>query len=215
MKQKCLLLFLLLPLFGVSQTSNLSGVVTYFFNKNFGNKPDLGAKVYVIDSSTNFVFNPKTVDSFVYAKTYRGLYSTYMRIFSNYDEIAKKYEGKKKNKAEYDQYKAKADEAKKDADNYYSIILNYGVETDAKFESLDKRTAESIVQVNENNSLLKTVDGNGNYAFNIKPGTYYVFIVSKNRNSLSISEVMGKIYCKKVIIKENTTTDVSNNFDLD
>lgn len=36
---------------GYSQKGKIKGVVTYFFNEYQGNKPDLGAEVYVVDSA--------------------------------------------------------------------------------------------------------------------------------------------------------------------
>jgi hypothetical protein len=35
--------------------ASVSGNLTYFFNRNYGNKPDVGAKIYLIDGSVNFV----------------------------------------------------------------------------------------------------------------------------------------------------------------
>lgn len=35
----------------IGQTSKIHGVVTYYFNEYQGDKPDIGAKVYVIDSA--------------------------------------------------------------------------------------------------------------------------------------------------------------------
>ena len=51
--------------------------------------------------------------------------------------------------------------------------------------------------------LKKTVDANGNYSLNAKPGVYYVLIKSKNRtSSYDILESDGKIYIKKIKIAE-------------
>jgi len=214
MKIKQLMLLLTLPIFAEAQNTNINGVVTYFFNDNLGDKPDIGAKVYVVDSLTNTVFKNNTIDSFIYVKTYRRIYQTYLRIFSDYTGIAKGYEGKKKHKEEYQTYKTKTDDAKKNVDEYFNKLLVYGIDTDEKFEALDKRAAQSIVSLNENNSLVRTVDGNGNYSISVKPGTYFILIISKGRTGMSISEVMGQIYSKKVLVREGETKNVSNNFTL-
>lgn len=213
MKKMYLLIFLLIPMFGISQTTNISGVVTYFFNDYQGNKPDIGAKVYIIDSINNSVFNFSVVDTFYHARLIRGLYMAYLELFSNYDREGKKYEGKKKYPGNWESFKEQWDKSKNDVDQSYADLVKYGVETDEKFSALDKRTFAILMKVNEENSILRTVDGNGNYSVNVRPGTYYIYMVSKNRTFNNLCEIMGKIYCKRVLIKENQTKDVSHNFD--
>lgn len=215
MKNKFLLFILILsPLLVSSQTSTISGVITYFFNDNYGNRPDIGAKVFIIDSATNNSFKYMTVDSFIYAKTYKGIYNSYLSIYSNYNDVLKKYEGKKLYKTIIDQYKLKADDAKKDVDKYYQVLEKYGVETKDKFDALDKRALSSVLGIDENNSLQKSVDGAGNYSVNVKPGVYYVLVVSKNRNGSNATELMGQVYHKKITIKENSSKDISHNFGI-
>jgi hypothetical protein len=213
MKKMYLLMFLLIPALGISQTTSISGVVTYFFNDYQGNKPDIGAKVYIINALTNPALNFGVVDSFITARKCRGLYIGFLEIFSKWDELQKQYEGDKNYQDNYELAKASADKSKEYIDQYYAEMVKYGVETDEKFAALDKRTFSSLLKINDDNSILRTVDGVGNYSVNVKPGTYYVYIVSKNRSNSNWSETFGKIYYQRVIIKENQTKDVSYNFD--
>ncbi len=44
------------------QKANLKGVITYFFNNNFGDKPDVGAKIYIrktdtTDEKRSYIYN--------------------------------------------------------------------------------------------------------------------------------------------------------------
>jgi hypothetical protein len=214
MKLIYILLFALFPIISNSQTANISGVVTYFFNSNIGDKPDVGAKVFIIDSLTNPEFQYSVIDSFIHANAYRKLYFDYLEMYNNYNNMAKTYEGKTKYKAQYDDYKAKSDDAKKNADNYFAKMLDYKIETAEKFTVLDKRATTAIIKIDEDKTLQKTVDGIGNYSVNVKPGTYYILIVSKSRTGKSITEVSGQIFLKKTIFKENESKTVSKNFIL-
>lgn len=46
-----LMIICALPFIGFSQKGKIKGVITYFFNNYQGDKPDLGAEVYVVDSA--------------------------------------------------------------------------------------------------------------------------------------------------------------------
>ena len=59
------------------QEGKITGVVTYFFNDNYGDKPDVGAKILIINSSEVPNFHLSTVDSFRDASTYKALYNSY------------------------------------------------------------------------------------------------------------------------------------------
>jgi len=52
--KKLLFYLLFTPLFSLAQeksSATIKGVVTYYFNSYQGDKPDLGAKIYIVDSS--------------------------------------------------------------------------------------------------------------------------------------------------------------------
>lgn len=211
---KPLFVFLLFPFFSIAQEAELNGVVTYFFNDYQSNKPDIGAKVYLIDSSSNPNFDFQTLYNFRYGSFYRNLYSRYLEIEKINENIIKEYGKKKLYKQIVDDSKLKAEEARSKSKNYYSEMEKYGVETKEKYDSLDKKCVFMIYKIDQSNSLLKSVNGVGSYSFKLKPGIYYVLMISKNRTSLNMTESTGKIYCEKLRIKENESKDISYNFEL-
>jgi hypothetical protein len=213
---KLIILFVFfIPTIGFSQNAFINGVVTYYFNEYQGNKPDLGANVYVINKLENTDFQYKLIDSFITAKTYKIIYDNRLTAYSNYNEMLNQIKGKKKLKDTYEEYQKYAAKAKQDVDDAYSKLRELGIETSAKFDTLDSRAASALIQAQHIGNPLKTVvDGIGNYSFKLKPGDFYILIVSNGRRGQNITEVMGKIYVSQVNLKENETKNVSYNFDL-
>lgn len=126
-----------------------------------------------------------TVDTFCYASPYRYMYDEYQRAKENIPTSI--IEGVKK----------------------------WKVENKNDFDSLAHRTNVNIYKIKYSKVALTTfVDGSGNYSIKVKPGTYYVYMSSKNRTGMSITEIMGKIYCKKVIVKEGEEVNVCKQFEL-
>lgn len=161
---------------------SIFGVVTYYFNKNFGDKPDVGAEVYIADSTEIPDFSLATVDSFYFASFYNNIYLEYKSMG-------------------------------KVPDNIMELVKKFNLEDKLAFDSLDKRAATNIFKIKYAKDVKKTVvDGIGNYSVKLKPGTYYVYIKSNNRNGVSITEISGKFVCKKVIVKEGEDTNMSCNF---
>jgi hypothetical protein len=159
------------------------GVVTYFFNENFGNKPDVGAEIYVIDSENIPNFNYATVDSFYNVSIYRSFKRMWTGIPSNrylsdiYNK-AKLYDLDKKN-----------------------------------INSLDKRASTNISLIIDSKDAIKTMaDGVGNYSIKVNPGSYYVCIRSKNRSDSFITESSGSIKCEKIVVGENEDGNLNCEF---
>ena len=163
----------------------ISGVITYFFNDNYGDKPDIGAQVFIIDTLQIKNFNVNTVDSFYYGKTYRSLYEFYNA------------KGKKR----------------KMPDNILEQVKKYGVESKEQYESLDYRTAKELMKIKNSNALKLVVDGNGKITSAIRPGIYYVLIISNNRKNISVTEISGKYKLEILKIKSEETNNFSTNFD--
>ena len=163
---------------------SIFGVVTYFFNKNYGDKPDVGAEVYIADSTKITDFNLAIIDSFHYASFYRNIYLEYKSMGKVPDEIMER-------------------------------IKKYNPEDKLAFDSLDKSAAANIFKLKFAKDVVKTVvDGSGNYSVKLKPGTYYVYIRSNNREGVSITESTGKVVCEKVIVKGGEDTNMSCNFGI-
>lgn len=167
-----------------ARQGSIFGVVTYYFNKNYGDKPDVGAEVYIIDSVKVPDFNLSVVDSFYYATFYKNLYLEYKSMGKVPDNIMKEVE-------------------------------KYHLDDKQAIDSLDKSASTNIFKILYSDDVMKTVvDGIGNYSVKLKPGTYYVHIKSNNRKGMSMTEVMGKVKCEKVVVKDGGDINVSYNFGL-
>lgn len=166
---------------------SILGVVTYYFNKNYGNKPDIGADIYVIDTANIQKFSYATVDSFYYAKFYKNLYLENKSFKTN----------------------------EKIPNGIMEKVKEYNIEDELAFNSLDKRASANIIHLKYAKDIIKTVvDGSGNYSIKVKPGIYYVCIQSKHREGTGMTEIYGKIKCKIVNVKEGVDTNLSYNFEL-
>lgn len=169
------------------QEGKIAGVVTYFFNDNYGDKPDVGAEILIINSSEVPNFHLSTVDSFGHAYAYKILYNSYAKR----GESVPKYI---------------ADE-----------VVSYGVDGKDGFDDLDNRTLNELYKIKFEKIIYCTkliVDGNGTFSSNLPVGKYYVYITSNNRKGDSQTEIMGKIYCKEVVVKTGEISNVNAKFDL-
>ncbi len=167
------------------QDERIFGVITYYFNQNYGDKPDIGAKVAVIDSSEVPDFKMTVADSFYFGNSYRNMYLTY-----------------KFNKKEVPQ-------------SILREVKKYKVEEKSEFDALDEKSIRNIFKIIlSKKKLNSTADGNGNYSIKVKPGTYYIYIESNNRKGLSMTESQGKVIINKVKVKEGVEYNISHNFGL-
>jgi len=216
MKKIYILFFVFIPFIGISQNSTITGVVTYFFNKYQGNKPDIGAEVFILDSIQNPEFDYDLYLKFHNAQFYRSLYSSYLVLRAQDDELLKFYGNKKRYAAQIEAKEKDRADVQKYIDEYYAKMIKYDAETKEKFDTIDKTNFDTYYKVIHKDIVtVKAIGANGDYSVRVKPGVYYVFIRSKNRTGLNSSEMLGKIYCKKINIKDGQSKDVSYNFDVD
>lgn len=213
--KKIILSILLLSITSLSfAQTKVSGVVTYHFNQYQGNKPDIGASVTLIDSAKVKNFDYKLYENFYYGKFYQNIYFSSQARYEKYLEAFKKTEGKKKYTEDNETFKKGMEDAQKDMDRQMEQIVLYKSETPEKAAKISTALYMQLLKLDDDLPK-KTVDGNGNYSLNVKPGVYYVLIKSKNRtNSYDILESDGKIYIKKIKISENDEKDVSVNFEI-
>ena len=167
-----------------TQEGRIFGVVTYYFNANYGYKPDVGAGIYVIDSVKSPYFKPETIDSLQLGSAYRGLYLSYPKRRVPADVLKHAEE--------------------------------YNVVNEASYKSLDSRASSitTMMEVGDKNLIKTIADGSGNYSLKVKPGTYYVCIKSSNRTAATVTEITGKVYYKKIIIKEGSETNLNYKFEV-
>ena len=207
------ILLLNITLVNYSQTT-VSGVITYYFNEYQGNKPDIGSSVTLIDSAKVKNFNFKLYENYHYGKNYNKYYFSALEIYDRYQVALKRTEGKKKFAEENERFKKGMEDAKKDMDKHMEQIVLYQSETPEKSAKISTDLYMQLLKLDDDLPK-KTVDANGNYSLNIKPGVYYVLIKSKNRTSkYDILEGDGKIYIKKIKISENDNKDISYNFEI-
>jgi hypothetical protein len=164
--------------------STISGVVTYYFNQNYGDKPDVGAEIYIVDSLKCPEFNKAIVDSFSIGSFYKSVQINRSYFITSKQEVAAKLK----------EYKIESKEAfeafdKRASDNIYKLE-------------------------NSKNTYKLVADGNGNYSKKLNAGTYYVLIRSKHRNGIFLTNIMGKIYLQTVKIAENEDVAVNYNFSI-
>jgi hypothetical protein len=213
MKKLFLSLLVLTISITVFSQGEITGVITYHFNKYQGDKADIGAKVYAIDSISNPDFDFESITKFKNGKAYIGLYNSYAKMNAQKDELLKMYGNKKKNKEEVAKTLKEKESNQKKMDEFLIEMAKYDVDTQEKLDSLDKVVSNSYRNTLKNEDISSaTINTTGSYSIPVKAGTYYVFIKSKNRKGLTQSEVMGKIYCEKITIKDGQTKDVSYNF---
>lgn len=106
-------------------------------------------------------------------------------------------------------------EIKKNEDkvsDFKKILKDYDVDTKEKLDEVSKKLSSYIIKLDEKFPS-RTIDANGGYSFeNIPEGTYYIFLKSKNRDYISLVEIMGQIYLQKIKLNNGETKDVSKNF---
>jgi hypothetical protein len=185
--KKLILLLMACPAFAFAQNnSSIHGVVTFFFNQYQGDKPDIGAGVFILDSTKAKRFNPLIVDSFIFGNSYRHIAANYRQRGSSIP------------------------------DNILRELRNFGADSDDNFRALDNRCYMSFLTFQSSDDANSTtVDATGSYYIAVKPGVYYIFIRSHNRTSMTVSEYSGRLFFRKVKVKSGQTIDVSTRFDIE
>lgn len=175
-KSIILCLFSIITFTSFSQTGTLKGVVMYFFNDNYGDKPDIGSQVYLVKNTSNFYHELNSCIKEDYYKT-RNNYFQNIRDFSRTDEEMSKV-----------LIIIPKDLRKKRKELKSSIELNrYKMyQYEAEHEPCMK------YKLNSNSSDgSEIVDGNGTFNFSdLEFGLYTIYIISKQRDEqLAIIEI--------------------------
>ena len=143
--------------------SKLKGVVTYYFNSNYGFKPDVGAEVLI--RKTNKSDETRLIiHNFYIATNYRKVVSN-SKITNIKDEYSEN----------------KLIELGADTDEGYKKICSLATQHVFKYKLIDKE------------AIKLSVNGNGTFETELEPGYYEVIVISKNRTSLNSVEVLGKV----------------------
>ena len=219
--------------------AEVSGTITYFFNKYQGDKPDVGAKVHLIDSlSFSKIENSNLLMAYNLLETTRSLvYYKQLEIdrIKSDPELKKQLELKsklekkdrhlqEKNKQKYsavldeiETYKNKIQSVENRMSSDLSLLGKYNASTKTEWEKYCKDSATPLMMIDmnlEKNVKTTTVDGIGRYSLkNIKKGPYYLIFVSNNRTGLTIATISGDFQITKIDV-EDEIIDKSYNFKL-
>ncbi len=178
-----------------------------------GNKPDAGSKVFVVkyDDDTRALYD--TLDHFVTARTYRGMYADSIAAYNSNKKLVDKYEGKKRFADEYAAIKPVSDREKAAIDDYMQRIQSTGAVTKELFEGLDHHASAVLSKAKYYpGNITAAVDASGTYTANVPAGKYFVLIISNDRAGVTSTEVSGKLFMQQFDIKEGETKNINARF---
>lgn len=166
------------------ESAKISGVVTYYFNSNYGDKPDIGAEIYIVDSLALLDFKYEEVKDFFLAIIYRDILVSSKRQKMPIPAFIQ------------------------------NQVVKLKLDDKAAFDESDKNAYQNIQKLMNSDKAIKTVaDGNGNYSVKVSPGTYYVLIKSNNREGMTTTMISGKIFCEKHSITDGSELSINAKFD--
>lgn len=238
MKKFIICLSILISISAFSQ-HEISGTVTYFFNEYQGDKVDIGAKVYLIDSLTFIkTQNSESLGGYEAMKVKRRLASYYIddltrlntdieynKLLKDKRKLEKRNKHlKEKYKEEYNAllveikpYELEIDKKEEQVKGYVNDLKENKVFEDGEWRKYCSDAFMAFLRltvVNRDNINTRSVNGIGTYSFKkIKSGSYYIIMQSKNRTGLNSFNLGGKILVKNVVIR-NEDIDISKNFTL-
>ena len=166
------------------QNCEVNGVVTYFYNKFFGNRPDVGATVKLIKvedlDSTKFNHT-----AYSYYKWNRSAAAAYWEFYNKYGQseadrsIGKIYDFQKAN-----------------WDNYDAICDTLG--------AVQLELAMIFNETDKNYNYEAVVDGTGAFKLIVPYGEYYAYIKSENRKGIFMPEMEARFELKKIKLDKPT-----------
>ena len=188
MKKIIIIVIISIALFGACSLMDgkLSGVITYYFNENYGDKADVGAEIYIIKTSDFDKDSAKAISNFL---MYKG--SCNIRKA----EISLK-------------------EAKEEIDIYEEIRLIHNIDSIIDTES--DEVYSKILLIRDNKNTIKILaDGNGSFNTNLTFGEYYVLIVSNHRKGNNLVDYNGLIDFNTIKIKPRKETTLNAKFGIE
>jgi hypothetical protein len=211
--KKIILIVILFTSFLSNSQSKLSGVITYYFNEYQGDKPDIGSKIYVIDSSRVNQQDLKILKLYLNTSKFQN---ELLKFKSNYEvesiayTMAKTYDPKGAD----GYYIPRLKNIQSDIDDVKSHLQKFGFKEENEISYLDSKAKMIIENIKSNATITKTIDATGGYSCNLKPSTYFILIKSNNRQSLTSTENDGNLFFKGIKLKTNSEIDVSYNFNI-
>jgi hypothetical protein len=209
--KNCILLFTFIfsSTLAFSQNATLKGVIMYFFNDNFGDKPDIGSEVFLIRG-----------DSKPYNKLQECISKDYLKIVDEYNLLLDEFKETDKELSKVlviipKDLKNRRKKLKKDID--------FNLDKMNQIEASQLGCMKFVLnRLNKNSNEIvgfEVVDGSGTFTFqNLDFGMYGVYVESKqrsgkwryfqvniNKNNQTISHTFyPEVVTKKVIVADDT-----------
>jgi hypothetical protein len=214
MKTKILLsVFVLLSLFSCKkEPGKLSGVVTYYFNKAQGDKPDVGSNVFIVKADE---IDSNSVEHLRSINMVTGSYQTMKE-----SRIALKDDSLSLAQNEFPQmaetYKMSIDMNKGIVETYSKLLDDYKIKTDEDFDKYDSQASDELKNFKSNKNISTfVVDGNGSFSTMLPPDKYWVLIESNNRNrDNSKTELLHQVSLQLVEVNTEKEKTVNEKFGL-
>lgn len=177
-----------------SQTGLIRGVVTYYFNSNFGYKPDIGATIAIV--------NQNKIEPFFQELNNCSQGNENISVEIDEAELLVKKMQKEYNSLPMFGSSKKLKIAKSKLDSAKSI---YNQKVSISGDIYGCKYKIFGTYVSDASDFEKTIiDGNGNYSFKLNAGNYLVLIASK--------QSLGKVM-KKVTVVSDKELNFSYQFD--
>jgi hypothetical protein len=161
----------------------VSGVVTYFFNNNYGYKPDIGASVLIVKKADHPGVNFNILPKFMLANSARSLMLTERQLKDTKSVGKKTLEG-----------------------------MGIKSEKDWENTVAEAKKVWRAYETGKNGIKL-TVDGNGSFRRAVPPGEYYILVQSKQRQASNSLEILGKVYAAAIKVEGDEEVSVSAKFE--
>ena len=172
----------------------LSGVVSYFFNKNYGYKPDVGAKIYVFLEDS-------------YPKT-----ST--ELFLKFGLVGRLIRTRDLNLEMISTLSSSTDSERNAVQKATSDLEKIGIRNDKDLELLNMDAVKAFNDIESGkDTIVLTADGNGAFKRSLTPGNYFIIIQSQHRRGDGIFEVGGKIFSRSFKIVGDDEVNISFEFE--
>jgi len=177
------LLFFLPSAAKAQERYTLKGVVSYYFNANYGDRPDTGAKAYILTEEDLVALGTSESQLYRYLIAYAKLGADPIDI-----EVALN--------------SAKSEKAKK------AMAQRLGDKPAllAKFKEVNDSTSDVMAKLDVLpvwQAKRVTADGGGVFTKKLAPGAYYVIVLSAHRKHNTTTELGGQYTLKKVLIKDD------------
>jgi hypothetical protein len=172
----------------------ITGVVSYFFNKYQGYKPDIGARVYLTTE------NCDSIDEYLRASEAKLQLEEDSLDLKEFKALGEKEIVDDLNKS------IKSTE----------VILNSYAKDETTFKQKEDKAFNSLHRIMANKDTYKTtVDGVGNFSVEVPPGKYNVIIISVGRKKLDLLELDGQIIIKSIEVKSKEKTNIDVKFEVE